>query len=419
MADNKTKNTGRFRRTLFRLMGQSMSKMVIHRLLRKKIDRNPAALPSDLNRCSDILFILPVDRVEMIFQLENLFAILGRFKNSNLTFICPAAHSSFVSGMKNVRVIKFNPDEFSLYSAEFNRLVRELTSRAFDICVMLERDYSLAHLYLIGMSRAHLRVGWGDDSAYPFLNIRLVSVPRENVTLWERNLEAAKILSAETGSNVRWGVQKSTADEVTQLLNEHRLKKEPALVCVDLASLKTACGGEWCADLLKALKSSNVGHFYIFGGTEEENAAMKDAPFPVLAPMSIPKTAALLACTTVVITGPGALLGLAQISSCRIVPTLTKEQAALYCKQNNRIMPALFAEKPDAETVKQIQKNVRILVASATQSAAQPVQNTPPAKNTPAPPPAKDEPDKNRKGGGSLPKPESPNRETDGLPKNG
>ena len=382
MADNKTKNTGRFRRTLFRLMGQSMSKMVIHRLLRKKIDRNPAALPSDLNRCSDILFILPVDRVEMIFQLENLFAILGRFKNSNLTFICPAAHSSFVSGMKNVRVIKFNPAEFSLYSAEFNRLVRELTSRAFDICVMLERNYSLAHLYLIGMSRAHLRVGWGDDSAYPFLNIRLVSVPRENVNLWERNMEAAKILDADTGSNVRWGVQKSTADEVAQLLTEHRLKKDPALVCVDLVSLRSACGDEWCAELLKSLKNSNAGHFYIFGGTEEENSALKDAPFPVLAPLSIPKTAALMACTTLVVTGPGALLGLAQISSCRVAPVLTKEQAAFYCKQNSRIMPALFSEKPDAETIKLALRNVRALVASA--KTPTPQDPTPATPTTPA-----------------------------------
>ena len=387
MTDTKTKNTGRFRRTLFRLMGSSMSKRVINRLLRKKIDRNPAALPSDLSRCSDILFILPVDRVEMIFQLENLFAILGRFKNSNLTFITPAAHSSFVSGMKNVRVIKFNPAEFSLYSAEFNRLVGELASRAFDICVMLERDYSLAHLYLIGMSRAHLRVGWGDDNAYPFLNIRLVSVPRQNVTLWERNMEAAKILSAETNSNMRWGVQKSTAEEVAQLLSEHRLKKDPALVCVDLVSLKAACGDEWCAEFLKSLKNANAGNLYIFGGTEEENATIKDAPFPVLAPLSIPKTAALMACTTLVITGPGALLGLAQISSCRLVPVLTKEQAALYCKQNSRIMPAIFSETPDAETVKLALRNVRALIASAKNAPAQDTAATPAPTPTPAPAP--------------------------------
>jgi len=388
--DTKTKNTGRLRRTLLRIMGPSMSKMVIHRILRKKIDRNPAALPSDLSRCSDILFILPVDRVEMIFQLENLFAILGRYKNSNITFICPAAHSSFVSGMKNVRVIKFDPSEFSLYSSEFNRLVRELATRAFDICVMLERDYTLAHLYLIGMSRAHLRIGWADDSAYPFLNIRLIAVQRENVTLWERNLEAAKILSAETDSKVRWGVQKSTAEEVAQLLNEHRLKKDPALICVDLASLKAACGDEWCAELLKSLKSSNAGNFYVFGGTEAENSALKDAPFPVLPPMSIPKTAALMACTTLVITGPGALLGLAQISSCRIVPVLTKEQAALYCRQSGRITPALFAEKPDAETVKLALRNVRALIASArsAEEKAAPAQGAAPAK-TAAPPNAK------------------------------
>ena len=369
--DNRTKKTGRFRRLLFGLMGGALSKVVIHRMLRKKIDKSPTALPADLSRCSEILFILPSDKMEMIFQLENLFTILGRYKNSSATFICPAAYSSFVNGLKNVRVMKFNPAEFSLYSEEFNKLVKELTVKSFDICVMLERQCTLAHLYLAGLSRAHLRIGWEAERCYPFLNIRLIPVKREGATLWERNLEAAKILDADVESRVRWGVQKSTAEEIAQLLSEHKLRKDPALICIDLASLEGNCGKEWCAELMKSLKNApKMGQFYVFGGTEDEVSVVGDAPFPVLPKMSLSRAAALIASTDLIVAGFGPLFGLAQISSrSKLVPVMTSEQAEFYCKRNERIMPVVFPQTPGADEVRAVQKNLKALMAVSVAAA--------------------------------------------------
>jgi len=363
--DKKTQKIGRFRRTLLGIIGQSFSKKLIAFLLRKRIDRSPAAFPNDLARSSDMLFILPQDRVEMVFLLESLFAVLGRYRNSNVTFLCPAAHAPYVSGRKRVQVIKYNPAEFQLYSEEFHRLAGELSNRAFDICVLLEKEQTLAHLYFVGLSRAHLRIGWSVGNGYPFLNVRLVPTVRENVTVWERNLEIAKILDADAGTTVRWGVQKTTAEEVTQMLGEYRLKNDQPLICIDLASLERTCGGAWCAELLNALKGSGIRQFYIFGGPEEEHVTFnKDAPFPILPSMSIPRTAALLDRTEVVITGLGALLGLAQISMNKIVPALTKDAAAAYCKNSNNIMPVTFSQEPDGAVVKAIVKNVRTLLAA-------------------------------------------------------
>jgi len=358
-------NAGRFRRILFRLLGPAVSKTVVCRLLRRKIYMGAAELPAGRTRCSEFLFILPADRIEMIFQLENLFAILGRYKSSNLTFLCPTAHTSFVSALKNVRVVKFNPDDFELYSTEFMRVTAELAPKSFDICVVLEKKHSLAHLYIAGMSRSHLRVGWGCDKSAPFLNIRFVPEAQNGVTLWERNLEAAKILDADADTTVRWGVQKSTAEEVAELLKEHKLKKDPALICVDAASLESGCGKEWCAELLRSVKGAIPGNIYVFGGLEGENIAVKDAPFPVLPPMTIPKAAALMACTDIVITGVGALLGLAQISAAKIVPVLTKEQAALYCRKSGKIAPVIFAEKPAADDIRAVQKNSKALMTAS------------------------------------------------------
>ena len=346
------------------IMGPSLSKMLIAHLLRKKIDRSPAAFPADLARSSDILFILPNDRVEMVFLLESLFAILGRYRNSNVTFLCPAAHAPYVSGRKRVQVIKYNPAELQLYSAEFNRLVGELANRAFDICVLFEKEQALTHLYFAGLSRAHLRIGWSNGNGYPFLNVRLVPADRKDVTVWERNLEIAKVLDANADTTVRWGVQKTTADEVMQLLGEYKLKKDLPLVCIDLASLERTCGGAWCGELLNALKGSGIRQFYIFGGPEEEQNSFNDAPFPVLPSMSIPRTAALIASTDVVVTGVGAMLGLAQISMSRIVPALTNEDAAAYCKKSANIMPVTFTGEPDNKAVKAVVQNVRTLLAA-------------------------------------------------------
>ena len=384
MAD-KTKNIGRFKRLLFRIMGPGLSQWVIQQLLRKRIDGSTTALPADLSRSAEILFILPADRLDMIFQMENLFAIAGRYKDSNLTFVCPTAHASFVSTLKNARLIKFNPAEFSLYSAEFNRLVGELTTRSFDICVTLERRYTLAHLYLVGLCRAHLRVGWDSGNCYPFLNIRLVASDREDVSEWERNLEAAKILEADVESRPRWALQKAAAEEVAQLLSENKLKKDPALICIDLASLEKNCGKDWCAEMMKALKGAyGLGRFCVFGGMEDDALASKEAPFPILPPMSIPKTAALISYTDVVIAGFGPMFGLSQISSkSKMVPVLSKKQLAKYCKKNERIMPVVFSETPGQEDIKTIMRNIKqILTVSvetertATAAAAAPAAAT-------------------------------------------
>jgi hypothetical protein len=362
---DKTKNTGRFRRLLLRAMGPAMSQWFVTQLLRKTIDWSPAALPADLSRSSEMLFILPADRIDMIFQMENLLSILGRYKNSNPTFICPAEHVSFVSTLKDARVIKYNPAEFSLYSTEFNRLVAELSVKSFDICVLLERRHTLAHLYLTGLSRAHLRVGWDAGHSYPFLNIRLVAPEEvEGASLWESNLTAAKILEADVESRLRWGVQKSAAEEVVRLLNENKLKKDPAIICIDLAALEGNCGKEWCAELTKALKSAyGLGQFCVFGGMEGDSQTVKDAPFPILPPMPVTKTAALISCTDILVTGFGPAFGLAQISSkSRIVPVLSKTQAARYCKENERIKPVIFSDKPAAADIRTVIRNIKELL---------------------------------------------------------
>jgi ADP-heptose:LPS heptosyltransferase len=311
-----------------------------------------------------MLFILPADRVEMIFQMENLLSILGRYKNSNITFICPAAHVPLVNTLRDARVMKFDPAEFSLYSAEFNRLVAELSVKSFDICVVLERNCTLAHLYLAGLSRAHLRVGWDTGHSYPFLNIRLVASEREDASLWERNFEAAKLLDADLESRLRWGVQKSAAEEVVRLLNENKLKKDPAIICLDLAALESGYGKEWCAELMKALKNAyGPGQFCVFGGMEGDAQTVKDSPFPILPPMSITKTAALISCTDMLVTGFSPVFGLAQISSkSRIVPILSKIQAAQYCKKNERIKPVIFSDKPGQEDIRAVVRNIKELL---------------------------------------------------------
>jgi len=367
--DAKTKKIGRLRRFFFRLLGPSLSKKIICRALRKWIDKSPASFPADLNRSSDILFILPADRVEMTFQLESLFSIIGKYKGSALTFVCPGSHGSFVSGFPNARVIRYDPDDFLLYSAEHNRLAKKLSERAFDICVMLEKNYTLAHLYLAGISRAHLRIGWEGGNAgvgsYPFLNVRLVASRREGVNLWERNLEVAKILNVSTVSKMRWGVQESTLAEVGKILSEHKLERKPALICIDLASLESGCGQIWSAELMRSLKESKIGHFCIYSGSEDARSGFKDVPFPVLPPMSASRVAALMEHTDAVIAGVGALLGLAQISANKIVPVLTKEQAEMYCKRNDSILPALLSpsQKPDGEAVRAVIKNIKMLLA--------------------------------------------------------
>ena len=369
--NEKAKKIGLFKRAALKLLGPSLSKMVLSWRLRKRIDKSPIALPSSTNRSSEFFIILPQDRTEMIFQLENLFSILGKYKDSKITFLCPTAHASFVIGLKTAAVIKYLPSEFSIFSAQFNEVVKELSNRAFDICINLEKQYNIALLYLIGLSRAHIRIGWEDSGGtYPFLNLKIKTSKLSGNNLWERNAELSKLLGAYTDSKMRWGVPKAAADEVAALISERNLKKEPALICIDVASLENDYGKQWCGELKEALKAQKNGHFYVFGGLEGESHEFTNEKFAVMPPLSITRTAALIAYTDLVITGHGALLGLAQISNCKIIPVLNREQCAVYCKSNERISPALFNNKPDSETIWQIVKNIKTLTASVGGHAA-------------------------------------------------
>jgi len=365
--NKKAKNIGRFKRTALKVIGPSLSKMVLSWRLRRKIDKSPVTLPSATSRSSDFFIILPQDRTEMIFQLENLFSILGKYRDSKITFLCPAAHASFVIGLKTAAVIKYTPEDLTMFSARFNEIVKELSNRAFDICVNLEKEYNMALLYFIGLSRAHMRIGWESSGCdYPFLNIKIKSSQKSGSNLWERNAELAKLLGAYTDSKMRWGVPKAATEEVAALLSERKLKKDPALICIDVASLESDYGKQWCSELKEALKAQQKGHFYVFGGLEGEKYDFANEKFAVMPPLSITRTAALIAYTDLVVTGRGALLGLAQISSCKIIPVLNNEQCAVYCKRNNRILPALFDKKPDGETIWQIVKNIKTLIASGS-----------------------------------------------------
>ncbi|MDR0305424.1 MAG: hypothetical protein LBI42_01160 [Chitinispirillales bacterium] len=368
--NKNAKKIGRFKRLGLRLIGPALSKMVLSWFLSKKIDKSKLALPADINRSSNIFIILPQERTEMIFQLENLFSMLGKYRDSKVTFLCPAAHVSFVIGLKNATVIKYIPQELALYNEPFYQTRKEISRCAFDICINLEKRYNICLAYFCALSRAHLRMGWEEAGTYPFLNVRLKPASGGGSNLWERNTVFAKLLGAYTDSKVRWGVPKAATEEVAQLLAKHKLKREPALICVDLANLEKRFGKPWCGELIRELKKSGAGQFYIFGGLEGESVSFTEEPFPCLPPLSITRTAALIAVTDFVITGKGALLGLSQVSYCKIIPVVNSEQAALYCKSSNRISPALFSEKPDSSTVRLVLKNLRTLISLNKSSAS-------------------------------------------------
>jgi hypothetical protein len=301
----------------------------------------------------------------MVYQLENLASIVQKYKKATMTFICPKAHAPLIGSLKNARVIEYDPHDFLIYGAEHARVVNEVLNSSYDFCIMLEKQYTLAHLYIVGISRAHLRVGWDDGDSARFLNIRLVATQREGVSLWERNLETANFLDAKIGDK-RWGVKKTTAEEVSKLLGEHGIDGERTLICIDLASLESCYGREWCERLLKTLKQKwPPGQYFAFNGFEGENNGVniENTSVKVLPPMPVPRAAALMARTNLTITGPGPLLGLVQLSGSKTVPILTHEQAAIYCRKCETVLPALFSEKPGVETIEIAVKNATALIA--------------------------------------------------------
>ncbi|MFW6244253.1 MAG: glycosyltransferase family 9 protein [Fibrobacterota bacterium] len=335
--------------------------MIFSWVLRKKLKNKTIEIPSGLRKCSYVLIILPQNRLEMVFQLENLIALLSLYKHAEITLLCTPGVSSFVRGLHGVRIQEYPPEEMCLYSLQWKTFIQE-SEGVFDLCINLEKQENLALLYLIGHCRIPIRVGYEEAGDYPFLNIRLKNSSQENRNLSERNRVISKFLGAKGNKNIEWGVSKTTADETKQLLREMKLAETSFLTGVDLCSLEAYCGKGWCEHLIRSLKKNTNGQFYIFSGMKgETNAIPSSETFPLLPQLSIPQTAALIKQTHLIITSKSALLGLAQLSSCHVAAVLKEKDFSIYCKNSPSVEPFTFTEKPSGETSDRIIQHLKNL----------------------------------------------------------
>lgn len=351
--NKKSKKIGSKRRVLVRALGPERSKMIFSWVLRKKLKNKIMEIPTELHKCAHVLIILPQDRFELVFQLENLLSILSLYKTRKITLLCPSQNSSFFRGLQGITVQEYTTEEMQLYSFQWKTLIKEFEG-VFDICINLQKEENLDLLYLVGLCKIPIRIGYGQAGDYPFHNIRLKNSPDPNSNVSERNKIIANYLGAPGKKRFEWGVSKTTSEEVRQLLKDLKMVKGAFLTGIDLNSLETYCGKEWCEDLISTLQQHATGQFYIFGGIEGKNPDMGDDAFSIMPPLSVPRTAALIKQTDLIITSKSVLLGLAQLSSCPIAAVLNNEDFSRFCRENSRITQISFSRHQKDEALTQI-----------------------------------------------------------------
>ncbi len=350
----KAKRIGRIRRTVLNILGPDRTKMILSWHLRKSFKQSTVSFPHF--NSSKILINLPLSRLELIYQLENLLALLSRFKESEVKLLCPASAVSFFGGLPNIHIIDYIEEEMKFFSYQWNSISKEIKEQ-FDLVINLEKSPSMPLLYLLGTSRAPVRIGYEQAGDYPFINIRLKNA-NGTAGLAERNKVIANYLGAAKSGKLKWGVSKTTTEEIKQLLKEHGLRSSTVLIGIDFHSIEAAYGAEWARTLMDSFTNRLSGQCYLFGGLEEEHYQTRVVEKAIqLPPQSVPRTAALIATTDLIITAKSLILGLTQLSSTRMVAVLTEQEAALYCKSSESVKPVIIA-KPDHNSLKLITEAV-------------------------------------------------------------
>ena len=151
MQDKKSKNTGRWRRTFFSMLGSVRSRALLSFLLRNRHKVPLLHFPIDIASVKKILLILPEDHIEVLHQLKNVISIMTRFKHAGITLLCERSAAAYIKMIPGLNLVEYDIQDH--YSTEFSALAQQFRGTV-DVCFLLNDKPELPMLYLAGSTAA-------------------------------------------------------------------------------------------------------------------------------------------------------------------------------------------------------------------------------------------------------------------------
>ncbi len=328
---------GRFKRALFSLLGDAGGRnFLAHRVRKCATDLGPFTFPIDGASFERVLLILPADRVQALYQIENVTALIARFPDARITLLAETAVKPLAAMTGCAEVIEYLPEEKRLFAPAFTELCNQFRNEV-DFCCLLTRDRDVPLLYLTGLTGARLRVGYRGAADFPFINLRIDS-DADHRYLPESNCAMAEALGAQGGGVWNRIEAGSTSADIDQHLREVRLDGVSRLVGIDALSMFRLFGEKGAEECISALMTSADGSLYFYCEEEPRRAIagrLSAMVPPLFSALTLPQTIALLRRTECIVAGYSLLFGLATLLGKKAVGVFSEEDLPLYCKPSS------------------------------------------------------------------------------------
>jgi len=361
--EQKAKKTGRLKRSFTRFLGPERTRKLLCKSIIRGYRVPPLSLPINPGTVKSLLCIMPRTPVDTIHQIGTVLSLIALFKSAHTTLLCNSAVSSFVKNLQNVDIIEYDDEDSILFSHRFRELANEFNAQ-FDVCVMLEKAPDLPLLYLAGQTAAPVRAGYEIEGGYPFLNYR-IKPSGNHVYAGDWNSAISTLFGTKPVRKIRWSVSKDTLEEVKTILKELSVPLTPPLIGVDLIYFVHTYGRSWSEALVKSMKASLHANLFIYSEMDPQPI---DVPWyhqfgwPIVSDLSVPRIAALITMTNMMITGNTVLFAMTGLLEAPMIGLFEEKELNWNCPKMNHITGIAYHGEPDLNTIESIVKVVKTRV---------------------------------------------------------
>jgi ADP-heptose:LPS heptosyltransferase len=325
-------------------------------------------LAEDFKTAKNILFVLPEDQLEALFQIENFLSLISLFPDARVILLCDKKISPYFKNFNKISALfEYDKNTLRLFSKEQSLLQKQLLKEYIDLCICLEKNPDNYLYLLIGSSGAKVRLGYFDAGEYPFFNLRIKST-QELIFIKEQNSVMAKLLGAKLKGDIRWSVSKDIIEEMMHRMKEFSIPSDARVGGIDAYYFYYAFGAQWTDHLIESLKSTVNNSWYLITSEVPDHHFLEwlqTKHMPVFTDLSPSRIAALLYKSEIIISGKSVLFAMANLLTRPAIGVFEKQELNRYYKSSPQSKAISFSERPDEHIIEEIGRNISALLRKA------------------------------------------------------
>lgn len=325
-------------------------------------------LPEDFQTAKNILFVLPEDQLEALYQIENFLSLISMFADARIILLCDKTIAPYFKNFNKISALfEYDRNTLRLFSRDLSVLQKQLLKEYIDMCICLEKNPDNCLLFLMGSIGAKARLGYFEAGEYPFFNLR-IKATKELIFIKELNSVMAKLLGAKLKGDIRWSVSKDIIEEMMHRLKEFSIPVDARLGGIDAYYFYYAFGAQWTDQLIESLKSTADNTWYLITNQVSDPHFLQwlqAKRMPVFTDLSPSRIAALLYKSELIISGKSVFFAMANMLTRPAIGVFEKQELNRYYKSSPYSKAISFSERPNEHSIEEIGKSVSALMRKA------------------------------------------------------